>query len=373
MKKTLETSIKINASPQTVWSVMDDLDRYPEWNALVPEFSGRTTVGEVLTGTIVLNNIPPFALTPTLLRVVGARELRWITLAGGMGVSGEHYFILTPTADGGTELFHNEIFDHEAIEMIWPAIKDSTLSVYLQMNEALKARAEALQAAIPTLHPAVDNGTATGPGRAESKLRCHCPTDKVEVLIDAQMVHNHLCGCSKCWKPAGARFAQTAVVPAGTLHVTANEDKLDVVDPSQAIRRHACRVCGTHMFGRVDNIDHHFYGVDFVHPELAIEANGPRPEFAGFVSSLIETGENPSNMHSIRKRLNELEIPPYDAFSPELMDRLTYLSAGIIRGHPYIADGERLAHSLPVIWIDEAIGWARTRSRYYRLIGKRML
>jgi S-(hydroxymethyl)glutathione synthase len=137
-------------------------------------------------------------------------------------------------------------------------------------------------------------------------------------------MHNHLCGCSKCWKPAGALFAQVAVVPAGTLHVTANAEKLRVIDPSQSIRRHACRDCGVHLFGRVDDVDHHFYGVDFLHPELAIEAEVPPPEFAGFTSSLIEAGENPSHMKAIRKRLSELGVPPYDAFSPELMDIIAW-------------------------------------------------
>jgi S-(hydroxymethyl)glutathione synthase len=325
MKKTLETDIKIDASPQTVWSVMDDLDRYPAWNELVPEFAGRTTVGEVLSGTIVLNEIPPFPLTPTLLRVVGARELRWITRRPDEIVtSGEHYFILKPTADGGTHLFHNETFESEAMEMIWPAIQASTLSAYLRMNEALKARAEALEQAIPTLHPAVDDGIAASAGSSGLTLRCHCLTDPVEVVLDEPVVHNHLCGCSKCWKPAGARFAQTAVVPVGTLHVTENEEKLTVIDPAQAIKRHACRKCGVHMFGHVDDVDHHFYGIDFVHPELAIEPAAPPPEFAGFVSSLIETGENPSNMRAIRRRLERLGIPSYDVFSPELMDIIAW-------------------------------------------------
>lgn len=325
MKKTLETDIQINASPQTVWSVMDDLDRYPEWNALVPIFAGRTTVGEVLDGMIVLNGIPPFPLTPTLLRVVGARELRWITRKPDEIVtSGEHYFILKPTADGGTHLFHFETFESEAMEMVWPTVEASTLPVYLQMNEALKARAEALELATPTLHPAVDGGISTSSGSPGSTLRCHCVADPVEVRIDERVVHNHLCGCSKCWKPEDARFAQTAIVPAGTLHVTQNAAKLSIVDPSQSIRRHACRECGTHMFGRVEDVDHHFYGVDFVHPELGIEGDAPAPEFAGFVSSLIETGENPSNMRAIRSRLTSLDIQPYDGFSPELMDIIAW-------------------------------------------------
>ena len=32
--------------------ILDDLARYPEWNALVPDMTGRTTVGEVVLGRL---------------------------------------------------------------------------------------------------------------------------------------------------------------------------------------------------------------------------------------------------------------------------------------------------------------------------------
>lgn len=47
-----------------------------------------------------------------------------------------------------------------------------------------------------------------------------------------------------------------------------------------------------------------------------------------------------------------------------------FLRARRIDGHPGISDGERLRHSSPLIWIDKKRGWARTRSRFYRLLEK---
>ena len=46
----------------------------------------------------------------------------------------------------------------------------------------------------------------------------------------AQTAHNHVCGCTKCWKPAGAVFSQVAVVGRGSVSVTANEGKLKIVE-----------------------------------------------------------------------------------------------------------------------------------------------
>lgn len=48
-----------------------------------------------------------------------------------------------------------------------------------------------------------------------------------------------------------------------------------------------------------------------------------------------------------------------------------YLCACYIEGHSHISDGDTLARSTAIVWIDESIGWARTRSRMYRLLGKR--
>lgn len=55
------------------------------------------------------------------------------------------------------------------------------------------------------LHPSLDNGIKPAiDGFVGGTLQCLCATNKVEVEIGAQTLHNHACGCSKCWKPAGA-------------------------------------------------------------------------------------------------------------------------------------------------------------------------
>ena len=174
------------------------------------------------------------------------------------------------------------------------------------------------------IHPAVDNGIApTAPGFSGGTLTCLCATNPVTVQITSQVAHNHVCGCTKCWKPAGALFSQVAVVGRDNVKVTANGDKLQPVDTSATIVRHACRDCGVHMYGRIENTEHAFYGLDFVHTERSKETGWAAPEFAAFVSSIIESGARPENMGAVRARLNELGLPPYDALSPPLMDAIS--------------------------------------------------
>jgi S-(hydroxymethyl)glutathione synthase len=199
----------------------------------------------------------------------------------------------------------------------------------------LHQKEELTMAKAISIHPAVDQGMKPAAKNfAGGTLICHCPDKKVAVAIDSQCAHNHVCGCTKCWKPAGALFSQVAVVPRDKVRVTANEDKLAVVDTNAIIKRHACKSCGVHMYGRIENEKHPFFGLDFIHTELSSSEGWAPPEFAAFVSSIIESGTNPADMTAIRTRLKELGLEPYDCLSPALMDAIathTAKAAGMLR------------------------------------------
>jgi S-(hydroxymethyl)glutathione synthase len=171
------------------------------------------------------------------------------------------------------------------------------------------------------IHPAVDGGVKPSKaGFSGGTLTCKCASDPVEVTIGAQTAFNHICGCTKCWKPSGSTFSQVAVVGRDKLSVTKNAQKLKVIDASAAIQRHACTGCGVHMYGRIENKAHPFYGFDFVHTELSKQDGWAAPEFGAFVSSIIESGYDPKGMDAVRGRLKELKLEPYDCLNPALMD-----------------------------------------------------
>ena len=172
-----------------------------------------------------------------------------------------------------------------------------------------------------SIHPAVDNGVEAG---SESfgggTLTCKCSQNPVTVRIEGNCAFNHVCGCTKCWKPQGALFSLVAVVGRDKVKVTNGAEKLKIVDASAAIQRYACTGCGVHMYGRIENKEHPFYGFDFIHVELSKDKGWAAPEFAAFVSSIIESGAKPDQMGAVRARLRELRLEPYDCLSPALMD-----------------------------------------------------
>ena len=172
-----------------------------------------------------------------------------------------------------------------------------------------------------SIHPLVDKGVRAGAKDfAGGTLTCKCARDPVTVRLNGNVAFNHVCGCTKCWKPQGALFSLVAVIPRDKLSVTANAQKLKIVDESAPIQRYACTGCGVHMYGRIENKGHPFYGFDFVHVELSKDEGWAAPEFAAFVSSIIESGAKPDQMGAVRARLKELKLEPYDCLSPALMD-----------------------------------------------------
>jgi S-(hydroxymethyl)glutathione synthase len=193
------------------------------------------------------------------------------------------------------------------------------------------ARRKAARSKAPAiaLHPGIDRGfpKSAKKGFAGGRLVCNCASDAVVVEISSQSAHNHACGCTKCWKPAGAIFSIVAVAPSDKVKVIANEHKLRIVDENALILRHACTGCGAHMHGPVRREGHPFQGLSFIHTELSKEKGWSPPGFAAFVSSVIESGVPPSRMPAIRKRLKQLGLEPYDSLNPALMDYLATAAA----------------------------------------------
>lgn len=177
-----------------------------------------------------------------------------------------------------------------------------------------------------SLHPLVDNGLTKGSDNfAGGKLHCHCPTNKVEVTITGNVLHNHACGCSQCWKPTGALFSVIGVVPIDNVKVTANESKLTILDRNATLQRYACKDCGVHLFARIEK-DHAFKGLDFIHVELSDEKGWQEPQFAAYVSSIIESGFDPKDIDDVRYKFKSMGLEPYDVLSPPLMDAIATFS-----------------------------------------------
>ena len=47
--KSIRTDIAIDAPPETIWQILTDFSRYPEWNPFIPAAEGAAREGETIT------------------------------------------------------------------------------------------------------------------------------------------------------------------------------------------------------------------------------------------------------------------------------------------------------------------------------------
>lgn len=142
----ITTSVEIDAPPETVWDVLTDFPRYPEWNPRM-RITGRANVGarlQVAPGP-ESGRVPTFR--PRVLRAEHGRELAWLGHLYVKGLfDGEHRFTIEDLGDGRSRLDQSEQFSGVLVGIINRFIGADTEEGFHQINAALKTRAEAIAA-----------------------------------------------------------------------------------------------------------------------------------------------------------------------------------------------------------------------------------
>ncbi|THV41942.1 SRPBCC domain-containing protein [Glycomyces buryatensis] len=141
----IETTAHLSGAAHEVWAVLTDFSSYGDWNPFIISLSGTPAEGERLEATFLQANGKESQFKPIVLRVSPARQLRWLGKLGPGGLfDGEHYFVLKPAEDGGTDLVHGERFTG----LLVPAMKGllaDTAKGFTSMNEALEERVKSVR------------------------------------------------------------------------------------------------------------------------------------------------------------------------------------------------------------------------------------
>ena len=141
MTVVVQRSIDIDAPASTVWAVLHDVERWPEWTASVSSVR-RSRTGALTVGERVVVSQPRLpTLTYTVTRVDEGRSFTWEAgNAASRGV-GEH--VLTPRIAGGCTATLRLTQRGPAARLVG-ALLDGITRRYVRMEaEGLKARSEA--------------------------------------------------------------------------------------------------------------------------------------------------------------------------------------------------------------------------------------
>lgn len=141
MAKEIRTEITIRSTPERVWAVLTDFDKYPDWNPFIRSITGTVEKGEKITVRIAPSQGKTMTFKPTVVERKENIELRWLgsVLLKGL-FDGEHRFELTDHGDDTVQFVHSERFSGL---FVWLFNPENTRKGFMQMNQKLKELAEA--------------------------------------------------------------------------------------------------------------------------------------------------------------------------------------------------------------------------------------
>jgi len=111
----------IQASADTIWTLLTDAAKFPSWNSTVTSLEGNIAEGETLK--LKVPTSPERLFKPKVSHVEKGRSMIW---SDGMApmFKGVRTFTLTPNADGSTEFSMTERFSGIMLPMIKGSLPD---------------------------------------------------------------------------------------------------------------------------------------------------------------------------------------------------------------------------------------------------------
>lgn len=142
----VEDRIGVQAPAEVVWEVVYDLGRWADWNPTYPRAEGEIRIGGTLSLTLALPGEAHQELRPKVLEWVPNEQLHWrLTLLGGM-ISTLRYIEIEALAPESCVVSNGEFFGGLMGPSLGRRMGRTVRRGFQAMNEALKARAEAIWA-----------------------------------------------------------------------------------------------------------------------------------------------------------------------------------------------------------------------------------
>jgi hypothetical protein len=140
----IEHRVGIQAPAEVIWEVISDLKSWEQWCVLYPKASGEIRIGSVLDITLALPGQAEQQIKPTVMEWVPNEQLHWkLTLLGGL-VRTIRYFEIESLAEASCIVSNGEYIGGLMGPRLGKRMSRNIYRAFVEMNEALKARAEAL-------------------------------------------------------------------------------------------------------------------------------------------------------------------------------------------------------------------------------------
>jgi hypothetical protein len=138
----LRTTFPVAASAATVWGILVDFERWPEWNPSVPSITGDASVGSTVALTLAMPGRPSAKVKARITDVDHERRLRWHGNVGGDAVfAGTREFFIEPRPDGTVLVTHVETVTGALYPVFRLVMGQAIQAHHDDLNTALQERA----------------------------------------------------------------------------------------------------------------------------------------------------------------------------------------------------------------------------------------
>ena len=136
--KVYSATTEINASPEKVWNILTDAEKYPEWDPGMVRLEGKIAQGEKITAHTKASSR---AFPVTVSDFEPNRKMVW---SSGMPLGlfkGTRTFSLEPQGNGTVTFKVEEVFTGVLLPLIGRSLPDLNL-VFADFAKGLKEQAE---------------------------------------------------------------------------------------------------------------------------------------------------------------------------------------------------------------------------------------
>ena len=148
LRMSLQSSVEIAANSQRIWDILTDFASYADWNPALLSAAGEAVCGSELRVVIQWPGLKRDRYRLLVTGVTPGRELRWLGHFGMRGLmDGHHAFIIEPVDARHARLIQMETFSGLLIPIFAPWLRRNVLEGFVQVNQAVKRRAESASAA----------------------------------------------------------------------------------------------------------------------------------------------------------------------------------------------------------------------------------
>ncbi len=137
--KKFEAEATINATPEKIWGILTDTDKWPEWDPFCEKIEGKVALGQKVKAFSKLSPGRGFSVKVTEL--VPNERMTW---SGGMPFGlfkGVRTYVLSPNVEGAVDFTMREVFSGPMLALIGGSLPDLS-EAFEKFAEGLKNRAE---------------------------------------------------------------------------------------------------------------------------------------------------------------------------------------------------------------------------------------